>query len=274
MTRGGNGDRMSHVYDAKARSVSRAGTIHQMTHLASPHRRATSAVRRSVWRRALLPLACLASLAACGGSPPTPSPDGGPRPDAGGGGADAGIAAGTDAGPPADGGGQADASRAADGGEGLVCPPSGPTGSAVGEIAPDLRLMDCDGVEHSLHDLCDRQALWLFEFADWCPPCRTFASSRMNPIYASHASESFEGWMVISADAGFGRPDAADCAEIRSRYGVTMPVLFDPTGAFQTAFGVAANEINIVLSEGARIEWVGHYASSEVDSRITEVLAR
>jgi hypothetical protein len=47
-----------------------------------------------------------------------------------------------------------------------------------------------------------------------------------------------------------------------------MPVLFDPTGAMQDALGVPANEVQVVLTEGARIDWVGRYAGSEVAARI------
>ena len=182
--------------------------------------------------------------------------------DAGPAGADAGNDAGpsgTDAGPLA---------------MGPTCPPTGPYGMAAGQIADDITLMDCDGVEHSLHSLCENQAVWLFEFADWCPPCRSFAASEVNSIYDRHAGAGFEGYVIISADAGFGAPDAAECEEIRTRYGIHMPVLYDPTGAFQANFGVASNEINIVLSEGAQIEWIGHYAANMVDSRITSTLGR
>lgn len=153
-----------------------------------------------------------------------------------------------------------------------MCPPSGPTGRAAGDIAPDLTLTDCDGVEHTLYDLCERRAVWLFEFADWCPPCREFAGGSANRIYDRFQGPDFGAWMVISEDAGFTGADAADCTEIRDRYGIHMPVLFDTSGALQSAFGVASNEIHIVLSEGMKIEWVGHYAGNEVESRIEGVV--
>jgi len=218
-------------------------------------------------------LLCLVVLAttACETSPDSAT-DGGPSMTTDGGdrGGDAG-AAGADAGPVQSDAGPADAGPPSTGG---MCPPVGPYGMAPGDIADDITLMDCDGVEHSLHSLCENQAVWLFEFADWCPPCRAFASSEMNDVYDSYAGPDFEGYMIISADAGFGAPDAADCEEIRTRYGVHMPVLYDPTGAFQTNFGVAPNEINIVLGQGAEIEWIGRYAANMVDERISRTLGR
>ncbi len=232
---------------------------------------------RSVARLALV-CASAGVLVACGGgsAPPAPVMDGGVARDAGGAidaarGADAGR--GADGGGAIDGGGDGVDAGAADAGASL-CPPTPPFGRAPGETIGELVLRDCDGVEHSLHELCDRQAVWLFEFADWCPPCRSFASSDANRIYRAFSSESFAAWMVISEDAGFAAPDAADCAAIRDRYGIEMPVLIDPTGALQSLLGVAPNEVHVVLGEGARIDWVGHYAGSMVESRIRATLAR
>ncbi|MCA9545133.1 MAG: hypothetical protein KC613_12105, partial [Myxococcales bacterium] len=54
---------------------------------------------------------------------------------------------------------------------GGACPPAGPFGTAVGDVAADLQLPDCDGTLHSVHAECG-QPLWIFEFAAWCPPCR------------------------------------------------------------------------------------------------------
>lgn len=177
---------------------------------------------------------------------------------------DAGTGGGTDAGAPTDAGPPAEPS---------LCPPSGPFGSNEGDVAPDVRLMDCDGVEHSLHELCENDAVWIFEFADWCPPCRSFARNDVNRIYQSYQRPGFEGWMVISAASDGSLPDATLCEEVRSRYGIDMPVLYDPNGDLQRQLDVPSNEINIVLRRGAIIDWVGQYAANQVESRIGEVLA-
>ncbi|MCA9610062.1 MAG: redoxin domain-containing protein [Myxococcales bacterium] len=173
------------------------------------------------------------------------------------GGLDAGLTA-TDAGSPAP----------------AICPPVGPFGNAVGDVAPDLVLMDCDGNPHSLHELCEDRAVWLFEYADWCPPCRDFASREANRIYDRFAAGGgFEAYLVISENSSFGEPDADVCAAVRDRYGIHMPVLFDPGTAFEDTFGVASNEVQIVLRDGARIEWKGHYAGDMVEARIEATLA-
>lgn len=203
-------------------------------------------------------------------SPPAAGVDGGPRvmdPDSGVPPLDAAEPPDASDVPP-----PIDAGAAEDAGARAVCPPAPPFGADAGDVAEDLVLMDCDGVAHSLHDLCDRDAVWLFEMADWCPPCRAFASGDANRIYDRFEGESFAAWMVVSEDAGFDAADAEDCAAIRDRYGIHMPVLYDPTGAFQAAFGVPSNEVHVVLRRGAVVDWVGHYAGHEVESRIEAVL--
>lgn len=158
----------------------------------------------------------------------------------------------------------------------LSCPPEAPFGRAVGQIAPELSLPDCDGTMHSLHALCERDAVWLFELADWCPPCRSFAMSEANRLYdrfQGEAPERFEGWVVVSEDSGFDPATSATCEEIRARYGLHAPVLFDTEGLLQSAFGVAPNEVQIVLGRGAEIRFVGHYAGDEVEAELARALA-
>lgn len=155
---------------------------------------------------------------------------------------------------------------------GATCPPPGPYGTAVNDVAADFTLMDCDGEPRTLHELCDRQAVWLFEFADWCPPCRSFARDEVNRIYERFAGESFAAYFVISEDDGFGEPSAATCAEIRERYDLTMPVLFDPGRTFEDTLGVASNEVNVVLREGGVIAWKGRYAADRAEPTIEAVL--
>ena len=219
--------------------------------------------------RVLVPCVAAACIvAACGGN--SPAEDGGPPPgDAGA--ADAARAADT----------SIDAAMSGDSTAGpeagaQLCPPHAPFGSAVGETSPDVMLMDCDGNAHSLYSLCGRRVVWLFEYADWCPPCRNFAMSGANAIYdrniAAHGAE-FEGWMVVSETASFGPATRATCAAVRDRYGTHMPVLIDPSGALQAAFGVAPNEVQILLTRGARVRWIGHYASGEVGAQIDAAFA-
>ena len=152
-----------------------------------------------------------------------------------------------------------------------TCPPTGPFGTAVGDAVPDVTLMDCDGAEHSLHELCDHEALWVFEFAQWCPPCRAFAPD-VNRIYERFQDRDLAAYFVFTETDSFGPPTAADCAAVRDAYGLTMPVLYDPSGAFPAALGVATNAYNVILTRGGVIDWEGHYAESQVEGQLERLL--
>ncbi|MCB9535349.1 MAG: TlpA family protein disulfide reductase [Myxococcales bacterium] len=140
-------------------------------------------------------------------------------------------------------------------------------------MLPSLTLMDCDGTPHDLRDLCGSDAAWIFEFAAWCPPCRSFARN-MNARLADYADEDLAVYLVISADANFGAPDAADCRAIREQYGLQIPVLYDPNGDFQRVFGVPDNDVHVVLDGDGTITLKEHYASeAEVYDAIDAALA-
>jgi peroxiredoxin len=141
------------------------------------------------------------------------------------------------------------------------CPPQGPFGGDVGDTVPDIVLSDCDGNLHRIHASCGK-ALWIFEYAGWCPPCRAFASG-MEAMYQSFDHEQVDAWLVIGATADFSPPDANACARIRDLNGLTMPVLYDPEGLVQAAFGIPANDVQLVIDQGSRLVLEGRRARPE-----------
>lgn len=169
--------------------------------------------------------------------------------------------------------GATDAGDGADAVMAASCPPVGPFGTEEGEIAADVTLYDCEGNEVRLHELCDAQVSWLFEFADWCPPCRSFARSDLQDVWTTYSAMGVQAYMVVSEDADFAIADAADCAEIRDRYSLTMPVLFDPTGAVQTALDIDSNATNVIFDRGMRIRWKDKYAEDEVAGQLAAALS-
>ena len=158
-----------------------------------------------------------------------------------------------------------------------MCPPRAPFGTAVGDTTEDITFFDCAGAPHTLHELCDRQAVWVYQFAEWCEPCQAFVRTHVNAIYEAKRAaygEQFEAWVVISENSTQGQPDAAFCNTVRDRYGLRMPVLYDPTGAFQRTFQVVPNEMNLVLSDESRIEFIGPLTSTQVSSQIDRAMNR
>lgn len=187
---------------------------------------------------------------------------------------DAGVdSALPDAGADPDVGAEPDVGGGDDAATGALCPPSGPFGTNVGDVAADVTLFDCEGNEVQLHDLCEAEAGWLFEFADWCPPCRSFAGGELQNVYNTYSAMGVQGFMVVSQDRDFNVADAADCAEIRDRYSLTIPVLYDPSGAVQTALGIDSNATNVIFDPGMRIRWKDKYAESQVAGQLMEALA-
>lgn len=49
-----------------------------------------------------------------------------------------------------------------------TCPPAdADIGLDLGQIIPNVDLMECDGTPVEMHDLCPRKAAYFFVYADW-----------------------------------------------------------------------------------------------------------
>jgi len=151
------------------------------------------------------------------------------------------------------------------------CPALGPFGTQIGDVAADVTLLDCDGNEHRLHNLCEKSAGWVLEYADWCPICRSHA--RMAAArYERFVGDDFGAFMVVTETRNGGPPDAELCAWVRDEYGIEFPVLMDPDDAFQTALSVPPNKTQIVFGEGMTILHKG--SDSGVEAAIETALGR
>jgi thiol-disulfide isomerase/thioredoxin len=211
-------------------------------------------------------------------SGPATGTDAGPAgsPDAARDRLDAAIGGRTDGGAQdPDGGESAPGDAGDDGGSPLMgaCPPAGPFGTATGEVVPEVTLLDCEGNPHSLHELCAHHAAWVFEYTDWCPPCRAFAA-RMESIYQAHAGDDLAAYFVVAEDASFEPANAELCAEVRTRYGLTMTVLFDSSGTYASTLGFPVNDHHLVMTRGNVVHWTGRYADDEIEARLDEAIAR
>ena len=98
--------------------------------------------------------------------------------------------------------------------------PDGRIGSLVGQPAPALSADDLDGRSWSLAD-ADGRLLWVNFWATSCEPCRTELPA-MQRLATAYADEL----LVLGVDWGEERNAVADFVE---RYGVTYPILLDPT---------------------------------------------
>lgn len=114
---------------------------------------------------ACLPIAALGlMLSACGNDTATEPGAGATTAVGGAGGAGASGGSTTSSG---GSGGSAAGGTGGTGGAIAGCPPPGPYGTEVADVAPDVTLHDCAGNTVQLHGLCSRTAAFLYAFAAW-----------------------------------------------------------------------------------------------------------
>jgi len=104
------------------------------------------------------------------------------------------------------------------------CPPSGPTSNYPGAIATDITLYDCDGVAFQSHSACGTP-VYVYSHSESCGSCISWARSGANAFARELDAAGAEFWFIITIGRGYA-PDAAECARVRSEYGLEMPVLF------------------------------------------------
>lgn len=102
----------------------------------------------------------------------------------------------------------------------LRAPNDGTIGTLVGQPAPPLEAAGLDGRAWSLAD-ADGRLVWVNFWATSCEPCRTEM-----PAMQRIAEEYADDLLVLGVDWGEDRDAVADFVE---RYGVTYPILLDPS---------------------------------------------
>ncbi|MEM9194555.1 MAG: redoxin domain-containing protein [Myxococcota bacterium] len=156
-----------------------------------------------------------------------------------------------------------------------LCPPQEPF--SPDGVAPNVTLMDCDGNEHSLHELCEAPASWVFQYTGWCPPCNRFAQNLAGPTYRQFEDQGVEAWFIITEQANpglDGPPDAEFCRQVRSQFNLPMTVLYDPQQVFtNTMTGARRNSYSFVMREGNQVTWRAQYQEDNLPARIQEALA-
>ncbi|MGE0322770.1 MAG: peroxiredoxin family protein [Polyangiaceae bacterium] len=157
----------------------------------------------------------------------------------------------------------------------LSCPPTGPYGSDVGDVFPDVTLYDCDGNAVSLHDLCEARVSVVYTFAAWCPVCRShMESGRPNQLLAAHEAQGLQEWVVVTQKTDGSDADAQLCALTRDTYSLTPKVLFDPNDSLRKTVGVQVNSGSLVMTQGGRIELKTQYNFDAVEAEVDSLFAQ
>jgi thiol-disulfide isomerase/thioredoxin len=133
--------------------------------------------------------------------------------------------------------------------------------------APELKLSDLDGVEHSLADYQGKVAL-VNLWATWCPPCK----AEMPILKAYYEAHHADGFVTIAINDG----DPAEAVEtFVQEYALTFLVLLDPTYvATEQAFKTRNLPSSFVIDrEGqVRLRWVGEIDRATLEKYVTPLM--
>jgi len=137
----------------------------------------------------------------------------------------------------------------------------------VSYAAPELTLIDTQGVTHSLADY-KGQVVLVNLWATWCPPCK----EEMPVFEAYYNKYKDDGFVIIAVNDGDPTPDVLQFVE---DYGLTFPVWLDPTYiATEQAFkNINLPSSFIIDRDGMiRLQWVGGINSKTLDKFVTPII--
>lgn len=157
------------------------------------------------------------------------------------------------------------------GSAGGACPPTGPFGTAVGDIAPDAMLEDCDGNPVSLHSSCGESATWLYRFSEWCPPCQGFVRNDAENFYQSFVDDGVQAFVVIAQNASGEIATRSDCARLSEQFGLSFPVLIDPRNEMN-ALGIRVNAEAMAFDSDMRIIYSEQYSHTGIPAALMSAL--
>jgi cytochrome c biogenesis protein CcmG, thiol:disulfide interchange protein DsbE len=126
----------------------------------------------------------------------------------------------------------------------------------VGSRAPDYTAFSLDGEAVPLSSYAGDVVL-LNVWATWCPPC----VEEMPALQRLHEALGDRGLSIVAvsvdAPAGglglFGQP-GGDVRAFRDRFGLTFPVLHDPSGGIQARYQVNGLPTTYIIGRDGRIQ--------------------
>jgi len=134
------------------------------------------------------------------------------------------------------------------------------TPAAVGDKAPDFKLTDTDGVEHSLAKyLAEGQVVVLEWFNPDCPfIIKHHKTNRtMDETYATLKHKGVVWLAVNSGAAGKQGAGLERNKKAREEYRMTFPVLLDETGAVGRAYGAKTTPHMFIVGKDGKLAYSG-----------------
>ena len=133
--------------------------------------------------------------------------------------------------------------------------------------APELTLIDIQGVSHSLADYRG-QVVLVNLWATWCPPCK----EEMPTLQAFYDKYKESGFVIIAINDGDPK---ADVLQFVKDYELTFPVWLDPTYiASEQAFHTLNLPTSFVIDRNGTIQltWVGGINSRMLEKHVTPLI--
>ena len=134
------------------------------------------------------------------------------------------------------------------------------TPAAVGDKAPDFKLTDTDGVEHSLAQyLAEGQVVVLEWFNPDCPfIIKHHKTNRtMDETYATLKHKGVVWLAVNSGAAGKQGAGLERNKKAREEYRMTFPVLLDENGAVGRAYGAKTTPHMFIIGKDGKLAYSG-----------------
>jgi peroxiredoxin len=133
--------------------------------------------------------------------------------------------------------------------------------------APDLTLIDLQGVSRSLADYRGRVVL-VNLWATWCPPCK----EEMPALQSFYNEHRDQGFVVIAINDG---DPTGDVLQFVKDYRLTFPVWLDPTYmATEQAFRTLNLPSSFVIDRNGtvRLQWVGGISRKMLDQHVSPLI--
>lgn len=153
----------------------------------------------------------------------------------------------------------------------------------TGSVAPEFTATTLEGKSVTLADYAGKVVL-VNIWATWCLPCREEMPSMQRLYDALKASgegsgdgEDFE-ILAVSIDAAMGQQDAAgrdggDLGAFAAEYGLTFPILHDPSGDIQRTYQTTGVPESFVIGKDGLI-WKKVAGPTEWDLPVNQELVR